>query len=145
MTSRYRISSDHNLCLLEVWGSVTDRQMLDIAQQIWNDPRWRPGMDQINDFRKLDEMIVELNDMRAFIDVERTYLKGYEGRRSRVAVVVHSEIHEAGVSLYAALSREMPHDTRTFHGMNAAAAWIGQDPRVIWPGYESEPPEHAKN
>ncbi len=138
MPARHRISTEHDLCLLEVWGSVTDRHMLEFATRIWEDSQWHPGMNQVNDFRRLEEMIVELGDMKAFIETEKRFNNGYEGPRGRVAVVVINEIHEAGVKLYAALAREMPHDTRIFPSMNAAAEWLGADPRKVWPGYERE-------
>ncbi len=139
MPARYRIDEEQDLCLLEVWDSTSDREMLANAVRIWEDDRWHPGMDQINDFRQLEEMIVELNDMKSFIETERKYVAGYDGPPGRVAVVVSNDLHEAAMKLYAALAREMPHETKVFTAMNAASQWMGKDPRVIWPGYEREP------
>ena len=139
MGSRHRISVEHNLCLLEVWGSVSDRQMLEFATRIWDDPDWYPGMHQLNDFRRLDEMLVELEDMKAFVERERERMAGYDGPDARVAVVVKSDIHEAGISLYGMLTREIGHVTRSFPAMRPAVEWLGIDPRTIWPGYDREP------
>src|SRR5690606_10083984 len=97
-----RISTDFNLCLLEVWGSTSDHHMLQIATEIWADERWHPGMNQINDFRNLTEMIVELNEMRQFVRKEAERVSEYVGPRGRVAVVVNSDVHESGMKLYAA-------------------------------------------
>lgn len=139
MPARFRISAEHDLCLLEVWGSTSDRDMLKTATRIWDDERWHPGMSQINDFRHLEEMVVELDEMRAFIEAEADRVASYDGARGRVAVVVANDIHESGMKLYAALARNMPHDTRIFPTIKAAAEWIGVDPREVWPGYEREP------
>jgi hypothetical protein len=139
LPARHRISPEHNLVLLEVWGSITDIQMLQVATQIWDNPAWRPGMNHFNDFRRLEEMVVELSDMRSFVEEEQRRMAGYDGPEGRVAVVVTSDIHEAGLKLYGALSRGVGHATQIFRAMRPAVAWIGVDPRQIWPGYENEP------
>ena len=122
MPVEYHIDSERNLVIFTAYGVLKEHEYKEIRAKLINDPHFRPGMDQISDFRDVEEHKVTKEGRDQFLDQEiaiKPLLGDY-----RQAIVAQSDLHFGLTRQLLVDLDESPDRTQVFYSMEEAQAWL---------------------
>ncbi len=103
---------------------------MDAHSALYEDPRWRPGFDEVWDCRGINEFVVSLEEIRAVADME---MNGQERiGRGRVALVTTNDLVLLIGQLYQMLVEKAGRPVYLGRGVDDAAVWLGLDALPVW-------------
>jgi len=119
MPSNYLIDLPRGLVISRAWGVLTDEDLLGRAQFIAQDPRFRPDMRQLSDFRDITDLKISSATIRAMVS-SSTF-----GAGARRAVIVGSDASYGMARMYQILQDTAPDSVDVFRDEKAALEWLG--------------------
>lgn len=125
MPVTYQINSERNLVIFTAQGVLDEHEYTQIRARLVQDPCFRPGMNQIADFRAVDEQIFTQEGHDHFIEQE-IELKPLLGNY-RQAIVAYSNLHFGLARQIVSELGESPEETQVFHTLEEAEAWLFAD------------------
>jgi hypothetical protein len=125
MPVTYQIYPEKNLVVFTANGVLKEHEYKECRATLVEDPRFRPGMDQIADFRAVDEQIFSQEGHDRFIEQEIA-LKPLLGNY-RQAIVAYSDLHFGLARQVVSELGESSEETQVFFSMEEAEAWLFAD------------------
>jgi hypothetical protein len=123
MPIHYRIDSERGVVLAAGEGHITVADLEAYCREIVDDSDYRPGFDELFDFRRAQPWQVPTSDLRKLREVNRQ-LSGKVGN-SRLAYVVGSDFGFGLGRIFMALSDDSKIEHRVFREMTDAREWLG--------------------
>ena len=131
MPYTYQLLPEQNLSYVTASGRVAAAEVLQTTRQLFGDPDWRPGIDQIIDGSGATGLAITLPELHALLALERENL--HRLGRGKLAIVAPEYIAHAICTLYARLAamKRHPQVIEVFWSVPDAARWIGVDTTVL--------------
>ncbi|UCD23586.1 MAG: hypothetical protein JSW51_11165 [Gemmatimonadota bacterium] len=111
-----------------IWGSsVTDESLMEYQKTVWSDATLH-GFDEVIDFRKVDEIKVTTNGLRAVATLAAAMDE--PGTKSRFAVVVGNPLSFGLARMYETfrgLDDRATRDVAVFEDLAPALAWLDEE------------------
>ncbi len=121
----YSISSKYNLCYVKISGAADGKEVLSLKKNIFSDPKWTYGMNQINDYLKINKLILEKDDINLIIDLEEEQEKKTKDNKRKLAIVSNNKFYDAIFKYYELCAKKLPYKTKLFNTIEEALKWIG--------------------
>jgi len=122
MPVTHQIDSERNLITFIAYGLLKEHEYKEIRAKLVKDPSFRPGMDQIADFRAVEEHEVTQEGRDQFLEQEIA-LKPLLGD-CRQAIVAQSGLHY-GLTRQLLVDLGASHEeTQVFYSIEEAQAWL---------------------
>jgi len=121
----YQIDSERNLVIFTASGVLEEHEYKECRASLVDDPQFRPGMDQIADFRAVEKQVFTQEGHDRFIEQEKS-LKLLFGEYHQ-AIVAYSDLHFGLTRQILAELGESPKETQVFHTLAEAEAWLFAD------------------
>ena len=121
----YQIDSERNLVIFTASGVLEEHEYKECRASLVDDPQFRPGMDQIADFRAVEKQVFTQEGHDRFIEQEKS-LKLLFGKYHQ-AIVAYSDLHFGLTRQILAELGESPKETQVFHTLAEAEAWLFAD------------------
>jgi len=133
MAYDYRIIPDQNLLLITGSGSITSEDIHRVVVSFQRDPAWQPTMNMLVDWRRVYEVLIELDEIKQLVADALTPERKELGKPlgMRAAVVLSDPDHETIPLLYAGYLRESGLETKIFYRLDRAAEWLGVDSEAL--------------
>ena len=115
-----------------IWGTVTDADILALAESIASNPRVEPGMREMIDLREVERAEVTRQVLQSVAAIDRTLAEKFRGNRT--AIVAVRDAHYGLARMYAHLMEAAgaPTQVRVFRDVDRATSWL-QEP-AAFPG-----------
>ena len=111
-----------------VWGrSVTDESLMEYQKAVWSDPTLH-GFDEVIDFRRVDEIRVTTNGLRAVATLAAAMDE--PGTMTRFAIVVGTPLSFGLARMYETfrgLDDRATRDVAVFEDLEPALAWLDEE------------------
>ena len=118
MPSDYLIDLARGLVISRAWGVLTDDDLLGRARTLAHDPRIRPDMRQLSDFREITELKVHSATIREMVALSPF------GTGARRAVIVGSDASYGMARMYQLLQDTTPESVDVYRELEPALAWL---------------------
>ena len=128
MASSYRIEPARRVAMATVSGTVTGAELADATRTLYRDAAWGTGFDVVWDFRGLTELLIEVDDMQALVDLDNDEQFRALATGGRDVFVVARDLDYAMGRVYAAFAREGPRQSHLVRTLREAWATLGLDP-----------------
>ena len=115
----YIIDTPRSMVLSRAWGVLQDSELLRHARALGTDPLFRPGFNQIVDFRDVTEIQVTSATVR-----EMVHLSPF-GKGSRRALLVNNDVVFGLTRMYQILMEQAPDEVAIFRDEDVALKWLG--------------------
>jgi hypothetical protein len=125
MPITYHIDPERNLVTISANGIINDPEYREIRARIASDPQFRPGMNQLEDYRSVEEHNFTAEGYDSFLDQEIS-LRPVFGE-SRHAIVTSSDLHFGLTRKLIVEIGDSHQDTRVFRSMEEAEAWLSEE------------------
>ena len=130
MAYEYRIIPEQNLLVITGSGTVTSADIYRVVVSFQEDPAWDSSMNMLVDWRLVDELLIELDDVKRLALDAVNPAKQELGMPlgPRAAVVLSDQNHETIPLIYAGYLRKSGLETKVFYKIVSALVWLGADP-----------------
>lgn len=119
MPGAYTIDVERSIVLSRGWETLTFREILAHGNAVAADPRFRPHFRQFIDYRRVTDLAVTADEMRALAKASPF------GKGARRAWVVNT-IAEFGMArMYQTLRNESGDELEIFRDVPSALLWLG--------------------
>jgi hypothetical protein len=107
-----------------IWGTVTDADLLALAESIASDPRIAPGMRELMDLREVEKTEVTRQVLQSVAAIDRTLAENFLGNRT--AIVAVRDAHYGLARMFAHLMEAAgaPTQVRVFRDVDMAKGWL---------------------
>lgn len=126
-TYRFELAfdTDHGLVRAVHSGKCSLADLTGFVDAVLTDPRWKPGMNVLSDFRKADPSEFSGDDMRQYVAHCLNYFSETIG--TKVASVVESPLNYGIIRIWDAEAeiQKSPIENRIFDSMEEAENWLG--------------------
>jgi hypothetical protein len=123
----YTIAAEYNLCYIKATGKVGGDEILKTSIKIFSDPKWKQGVNQINDFRYIKELVLTKEDIDLILKIEEEQERKVKDEKRKVAVVSDNQLYKAIFKYYEIRTKKLRHRTKIFKTIDGAMEWIGLD------------------
>jgi len=127
MPIAYTILHAPDVLLVSYQGVVTNAEFLERYKAAYADPRYRPGMHEISDMRRMAVFDIDMDAIQDLV----TWIADREELAEatiRVGILQRSELHEGLARLYAAVSDIYKKETvQLFRDLPDILAWLPVD------------------
>ena len=110
-----------------IWGTVTDADILALAESIASNPRVEPGMREMIDLREVERAEVTRQVLQSVAAIDLALAEKFRGNRT--AIVAVRDAHYGLARMYALLMEAAgaPTQVRVFRDIDMAKSWL-QEP-----------------
>lgn len=119
MPTDYLIDLPRGLVISRAWGVLTDEELLARTRALAEDPRVRPDMRQLSDFREVTDLKVHGATIHAMVGLNPF------GAGARRAVIVGSDASYGMARMYQLLQDTAPDSVDVFRELEPALEWLG--------------------
>ena len=122
MPISYRIDPENNLAFVKAKGVLKETDYIEVRSKLVKDPLFRPGMNQLADFRSVEKHELTSDGIHLFMDQEislKPILKG-----CRLAIVTSSDLHFGLTRMFIVEMGETESSMQVFRDMDEAKAWL---------------------
>ena len=120
------IFRDDEILEIKAFGSFTNMDLIFMIEQIISDPRWKPGMDAVADFRFVSSYDIKLNDLFLSIKIHKQF-ENMAGK-GRIAVILGDKTSMLLSHAYKIIAfMYMKIKFRSFDDYEAAFKWLAGD------------------
>ncbi len=123
----YTISSKYNLCYVKFTGEVNGKEVIRLKRKIFSDPKWKFGMNQINDYLKVKRLVVEREDIDIIVEVEKEQDTIVKDNKRKLAIVSDNDLYQAIFKYYEVIAKKLLYKTKVFRNIEQALKWVGLD------------------
>lgn len=118
----YHIDVDHDFVLFRPTGQFTERDLINLIQAAFEDPRRSPDFTHVWDTQAIDELVMDAD----VISMYRNLLDENADRitEDKVAVIASRAVTRTFASMLIQVSKEHPATFQLFERMEGAADWI---------------------
>lgn len=119
----YHINLDHNFVLFRPTGQFTERDLIDLIQAVFEDPRRNPSFVHVWDTQAIDELVMDAD----VISMYRNLLDDNADRitEEKVAVIASRAVTRTFASMLIQVSKQHPATFQLFERAEVAADWVG--------------------
>lgn len=127
MSYEYRIIPEQDLLLIKGRGSVTSADIHRVVTAFQRDPAWRPTMKMLVDWREVDDLHIDLDEVRQLASdaLDPGLMQLGTPLGPRAAVVLSGHEHASVPMLYHSYLRKSGLKAKIFFAMEEAARWLG--------------------
>lgn len=122
MPITYHIDPKRNLVIVEANGVLKTSDYIEARTRLADDPQIQPGMDQLLDFRKVEQHDMTIELYSRFVELERS-LQSHFGN-CRIAVVTRSDLHYGFTRMFMVEMGNTLPDYRVFRELDEAEDWL---------------------
>jgi hypothetical protein len=115
----YRIDQSQRLATLTFGGSVSGTELAQATRTLYEDPMWAAGFDAIWDFRSIEELLLEKDDIRSLVELDASYADLAAGGRD-IFIVARALDYAMG-RIYAHFAKDGPRQSQMVR--SPAEAW----------------------
>jgi hypothetical protein len=115
-------SQDHPLMTIRAWGPAALQGFVDYLTQALADPRWKPQIQVLLDFRELDLATVSSDDMRRLVSFQRPLKESLSP--GKLALVVGRPVDFGMARMWEVLSSEIGLTQGVFYSLEEAFDWL---------------------
>jgi hypothetical protein len=120
------IFRDDGILEIKAFGNFTNMDLIFMAEQIISNPRWKPGMDAVADFRSVSSYGIKLSDLFMASNIHKQF-ENMAGK-GRVAVILGDNVSMLLSHAYKIIaSMYMKIKLRSFKNYDDAYKWISGD------------------
>ena len=129
MAYDYRIVPDLDLLIITGSGTVSSDDIRRVVTSFQRDPAWHPDMKMLVDWRRIDELLIELDDVQQLATEALTPEQLERGTPlgPSAAVVLADHKHASIPMLYYGYLRKSQLKAKIFFRMEEAARWLDVD------------------
>jgi len=135
----YQIDTARQLVISRVRGTMTTEDLVGHATALGEDPRFRPDMRQLIDFRGVTKLEITTGTIHRMVDLNPF------GAGARRAFVLSSEGAYGMARMYQTLSDASPDKVELFRALEPALEWLGlaADDSAVLAALAVVPPQHG--
>jgi hypothetical protein len=122
MPITYRIDPKRNLVIVEAKGVLHAEDYIEARTRLADDSRLLPGMDQLLDFRNVEQHDMTIELYSRFIGLERVLQERFGAYR--LAVVTRSDLHFGFTRMFMVEMGSGSSNVRVFREMEEAEKWL---------------------
>ena len=106
------------------WGTITDADILALAESVASNPRIEPGMRELMDLREVERAEVTRQALQSVAAIDRNLADKFRGNRT--AIVAVRDAHYGLARMFATLmeSAGAPTEVRVFRDVDQARTWL---------------------
>jgi hypothetical protein len=119
----YSIDPSRNRVTLTFTGTITDRELFETFDGLYQDPAHRIGMDELSDLRAVHNVTVTSVGLQALAD-QTARLLDHAHQSWRVAVVAPQDVVFGLARMYGLFREDSPELVRVFRDLPTAEAWL---------------------
>jgi hypothetical protein len=123
----YTITSEYNLCYVKATGKVRGNEILKASIEIFSDPKWKPGINQIIDYSYIKELVLTREEIDLILKIEEEQEKIVKDDKRKVAIISDNQLYKAIFKYYEIKTKKLLHKTKIFKTIDEALDWIGLD------------------
>lgn len=122
MAISYRIDEAKGVVITTATGVLTDDDLLQHKERLTVEPRWKPGMRELSDIRRIERLEVTALGVKSLVSHDE---RSADRLRSfRLAIVTADEVVFGMGRMYQMMTeRNVPH-VRIFRDMDEAIEWL---------------------
>jgi len=125
MPITYTIDPARRRVTLVYTGTITDRELCEVFDRLYQDPAHRIGMDELSDLRAVHNVTVTSVGLQALADQTARNLD-HAHQSWRVAVVAPQDVVFGLARMYGLFREDSPELVRVFRDLASAEAWLDQ-------------------
>lgn len=118
-TFRYRFQPEQNFIWVQGVGEMTDELVVTFFEFLLHHPDWRPGLNELVDFREASGRNLTPSAIRLVAHFSRK-----ESEFKRTAIVAAGQLSFGLLRMYMTYADESPEEIRVFEEMSEALAWL---------------------
>ena len=119
----YSIDPSRSRVTLTYTGTITDRELFETFDRLYQDPLHRVGMDELSDLRAVHNVTVTSVGLQALAD-QTSRLLDQAHQSWRVAVVAPQDVVFGLARMYGLFREDSPELVRVFRDLPSAEAWL---------------------
>lgn len=135
MAYDYRILPEQDLLIITGSGTVTSDDIRRVVTGFQKDAEWRPNMKMLVDWRRIDDLMIELEDVHQLATeaLGPDMLELGTPLGPSAAVVLADHKHASVPMLYYGYLRKSQLKSKIFFRMEDAAKWLDIDVKALPP------------
>jgi hypothetical protein len=124
MATEYEYDTQTALLTTRFRGTVTDEDVIRMAETIAGDPRIAPGMRELMDLREVERAEVSRDMLQSIAALDRAHTAKFLGNRT--AIVAIRDAHYGLARMYANMmeATSAPTTVRVFRDPDEARTWL---------------------
>ena len=130
MRNEYTFKDGNDLVVATFHDTVTDDEFLALYRQLYADPRYRLGMDEVADLRDVTLFDVSVDALHTVESIVRRRY-GESDATFRTAIIAPADLSFGMGRTYEALISGGPENVFVSRTADKAIAWLGVDPAVL--------------
>ena len=130
MTVSHHIVEKSRLVCTKWSGSIGDEDLLDGYRELYENPEWHPGFDEIVDLRSTDMTGVTSQGMQRLSRAVDEYVGGLDGK-FKTAVIAPNDLPFGLARIYGVAAEGSTESVRVFRSEVDALDWVGVDKNTL--------------
>jgi hypothetical protein len=124
MPIRYRIDSENNMIYTKATGNLTDKDILELKENLYNDPDYRAGMSEISDLTEVTQFNITSEGVKKMVEVDA--VNAEKIKNHKLAIVANKSVIFGMARMYEMRSARNSSSIAVFSSRKEAEAWLGK-------------------